>query len=443
MEDVIFQFLEKRYDPQKGILLALSGGPDSLALLYVLLKFREQHPLDLALAHVNHNWRRESSQEAYSLKQLAESLHIPFHLKTLDPESLEGNLESACRQERLLFFEQLCAEHGYQAVLLAHHADDQAETVLKRVFEGASLPYLSGLRPVVKWHSLTIWRPMLPLRKEALRRWLDSHGLVPFEDSTNLDPRYLRGRFRTRILPALSQEFGKEIAPSLEHIGEEAQELRKYLDSIVDPWLQKMVKGPFGIFLDLQETFPSSDFECKYLFRKICEEAGFVLSREQIMLAVQFVQSKAGNRKLRFGTHTLVFDRGCVFIMQKELTDPPPSLPLGVGTQCYGAWMVHVDPQVEQLDSTATNWKTLWNGKGEIVLPEGHYHLGPPQANAGYPGNTPINKWWTNAKVPAFFRTKVPVIWSEEGIRHEFLTGRIKSGSHETDRWIKVTIEAI
>ena len=138
------RFLRAHYSQGRELLLALSGGPDSQALFHLLVEFR--YPF--RVAHVDHAWRPESAKEAKALEELCRQHKIPFHLKTLNPDEMQGNLEDACRQERLSYFQELSTQWNCQAVVLGHHADDQAETVLKRLFEGASLEKLAGIRSV-------------------------------------------------------------------------------------------------------------------------------------------------------------------------------------------------------------------------------------------------------------------------------------------------------
>ena len=129
-------------------------------------------------------------------------LGIPLDTIQLDPQSFqEGNWEEQGRLARLAFFAQLYTDHNCQALLLGHQADDQAEVVLKRVFEGAHLCSLGGTLEEITYQGMKIWRPLLPLRKQSLMEWLQKRGLNFFEDETNTSSLFLRGRMRSSLLP--------------------------------------------------------------------------------------------------------------------------------------------------------------------------------------------------------------------------------------------------
>ena len=292
MKSTLYQFIKQRIDPQKPILVGLSGGPDSIALLYLLLEIQETVDLKIGIAHINHRWRESSSKEACQLEQLAVSLNLPFHLKVLNPELLIGNLEEACRYERLNFFKELSKKEGYQAVLLGHHADDQTETVLKKIFEGCELPSLAGMQNAASYDGLNIWRPLLSIRKNEILSWLDSKNLTFFEDSTNQDERFLRAKFRKTIIPSLSSQFGKEISSCLNRIGSDADELSLYLNDKINDYLSEIVEGPFGLMLDLSKKRPKFQFEFRYLIRQFCEMAQVSLSRALID-AVGYVRKRS------------------------------------------------------------------------------------------------------------------------------------------------------
>ncbi len=153
------KFLETRLLPAKPVLLGYSGGPDSKALLYLLMECRRFFALDLHLVHVDHGWREESGEEALEIQAEADRLGLPLYRKRLEEGDFSpGNLEEQGRNHRLQFFSKLYNELNCQALVLGHHACDQAEVVLKRVFEGASLFHLGGLVSDSQLCGMRIWR---------------------------------------------------------------------------------------------------------------------------------------------------------------------------------------------------------------------------------------------------------------------------------------------
>lgn len=417
-------FMERHWDKHSRLLLAFSGGPDSLALLHLLLEyFRQQHVAPhtcLALAHVDHGWREESRQESAQLSRMAADLGLTFHQKALEPMQSVGNLEEACREERLLFFADLCRRHAYRAVLFGQHGGDQAETVLKRIFEGASLYNLGGIRPITEMHGMILWRPLLQVSKRQLEQWLSMRGLHGLDDYTNRDPRFLRARLRTQLLPELSRMFGKEVSANLAHLGSEAAELHAYLAARMAPVVSKVQCGPFGSWLDFNEEASLLPLEIKYAVRACCEREHVFLSRSHLQCAAELLSARSANKCLTAGERLVHIDRGGLFVLSQSIpASPLDTSPLEEGTHSFGCWTVRVTPMASTAaHAVATNWRHVWLGKGEVVLPLGHYRVGMP------PGTSAMAKWWSNAKVPAFLRNSVPVLYRDDVPVHEFLTGR-------------------
>lgn len=441
LEVILHAFLQKHYDPDHPVLLALSGGPDSLTLLYLLLDYREKFPLNLGIAHIDHNWREESGSEAHQLELLARRFNLPFYLKVIYPKNLSGNLEAASRDERLRFYQELCKLHGFQAVLLAHHADDQAETVLKRVLEGANLSYLSGLQEVSKVEDVTLWRPLLSVPKAEIVEWGENRGLAPFIDSTNYDQRFLRGKMRTKIIPELTSSFGKEISGSLCYLASEAQELRRYFSGKLQPYLDSIQQGPLGSLLDLSENCPPSAFEMKYLLREWLQREGFGLSRTQLNDAYRLITEKKANRRLAAAGRILYIDRGRVFLTDSDdCSSHLSSVPLIHGDTPFGRWAVKVEPINEKKTPLSIGWQSVWKGYAEAYLPAGEYQIGLAKMNYPYPGKSSIGKWWNDHKIPAFLRPQIPVIWKNDEIHHEFLTGSRRDHPIADTKWIHISL---
>lgn len=441
LETKVFSFLQKHLDLNRPVLLGFSGGPDSLALLHLLLEYGKNVHLQLGLAHVDHGWREESAAEAKQLAVLAQNLSIPFHLKTLEVSSLKGNLEAACRFERLAFFDELSKKYDYQAVLLGHHDNDQAETVLKKILEGSSLASLKALLPINHVQDIALWRPMLGSSKKEIADWLQSRSLKGFQDRTNSDPRFLRGNMRVQILPDLNRHFGKQVTSSLCRIAKEASELNDYLETTLQTYLSQIKEGHLGLFLDLSKLTPRSLFEAKYIVRYCCSKRGFSLSYSQVEMAAEFLLAGSANRWLIAGKNRVYLDRKRLFILSPENPFYPEQRhPLNPGSFSFGNWNVDVRVMDEPVPLQASSWKEIWKGQLQVILPQGFYSLGTPELRASYRGHSSLDKWWTNHKIPAFLRQIVPVIWEKNSVKHEFLTGKYHKDQTFSQNCVRLTL---
>jgi tRNA(Ile)-lysidine synthase len=423
LQTIIYQFIDAHVDASRPMMIGLSGGADSLCLLHLLMP-AVKYGLKLHIVHVDHGWRPESGVEAAQLELLAKQLGVPFHGETLNPVEISGNLEAGCRERRLAFFRQVRDKIDAQAVFLAHHADDQAETVLDRLLEGQSLLRLSGIAPVTQLNGLTIWRPLLAVKKEEIRGWLNDRGIIPFEDTTNSDPRYLRARMRTKIIPELSQSFGKQVAEPLCRIAEEVQEMRQWVDQLLaDDW-KCLQQGPFGVWLPFSENAVKNRFQCKALIRKFCERIGVVPTYPIVNEIDRLLADRAANKEVHLGHKVIHVDRGHLFVAE-SLADR--------------RWNLKIEDCSGEGDSrVTTDWRKAWLGNCQVVLPKDDYRLAAPINTVNYPGGSSLSRWWNDGKVPAFLRHAVPVVWSGDRIAHEFLTGR-RTAEGESEGWIRLT----
>jgi tRNA(Ile)-lysidine synthase len=438
----ILRFLREYLYDNKPILLGLSGGTDSLALFYLLLECQKEISFNFGVAHIDHGWRSVSSKEASILKNLVEKHSLPFHLKTLNHTLPNNNLEAKYRVERISFFKELFREHGYQALLLAHQLDDQAETVLKNLFEGSNLIACNGIAERVKMDSLEIWRPLLKISKKQLSAWLSKKGIVPFTDETNTNPKFLRARMRQEIIPHLETLFGKGIIHSLASIGTEAQELKEFMLIHFSEILKAKHSGPMGTYLDLTPHKNLSLYEIKFLIRHVCGLEACFPSKGIVENAAVHLINCSSNKEFVMGEYRIFVDRGLLFVTSSNLfTQISRMTELSKNENLHGAWRVKIEKYMGPQVSLATNWKELWLGKGEVLLPPSDlpYSLGPSQLNESYDSTT-LHKWWNQNKIPTFLRKSIPVIRKGNTIEHEFLTGKAKSASQKNDCMLKITL---
>ena len=184
-------------------LLGLSGGADSVALLMMLLPAVREKKIRLEAVHVNHGLRgAESDEDERFCSTLCKKEGIPLYACRAD---LSGRTdEASAREARYAVFRRYYAETGADALLLAHHADDQAETFLMRLLRGAGPDGLACMKADENAGQMRILRPMLSLRREEIRDALRADGIPWREDASNLDTAYLRNRIRHELIPALT-----------------------------------------------------------------------------------------------------------------------------------------------------------------------------------------------------------------------------------------------
>ncbi len=306
---IVKHFLNVHYIPGRPLLLGFSGGPDSLALLHLLLDCHMD--LDLHVAHVDHGWRSESSEEADRLRKGIELLKLPFYLRQLEDVPMK---ENEARQARLAFFKELYQKLGCQALLLGHHGDDQSETVLKRILEGASLSALKGILPASNLEQMQVWRPLLQTDKASLKAWLKEKGLTPIEDRTNFDPRYLRGKMRTAILPQLEEHFGKEVSSNLRRLGESAQELSDYLSKKLEKYEALIIEDREEKRVDLSGYYPLEPIEIKAFLKKFSEKNKVFLSHVAVQSLYEILEDGTLHRKIGGGGRWVEIRGRCIAI---------------------------------------------------------------------------------------------------------------------------------
>ena len=210
--DFLNHFLEKGYfKDHSRVVLALSGGLDSMFLFHLLSNYQKKLGIELFLAHVNHKQRPESDDEEIELRKLAEQVGVPIYVAHFTGDFSEAN----ARQFRYDFFREVMEKTSSTALVTAHHADDQAETILMRLIRGVRLQHLSAIKERQTFDKGELIRPLLSFYKK------DFTEVEHFEDRTNKENHYFRNRVRNIYLPQLEKEniqlkrafleFGKEV----------------------------------------------------------------------------------------------------------------------------------------------------------------------------------------------------------------------------------------
>ena len=218
------------------VLVAVSGGPDSVTLLHLLYELRDQFALHLEVAHLQHGIRGEEGKEdARFVAALAASLKLPFHLKEIDLPQIKsdagkGNLEALARVERYRFFAEVVKDRGLAKVAIAHTREDQAETVMMWFLRGAGKQGSGGMSPLQQLRlangspdTLTVIRPLLEASKSEILAYLAEKGLAHRIDRSNQDSAFLRNWIRLELMPKIHERVDDGLSSRL---GQQAQLFR-------------------------------------------------------------------------------------------------------------------------------------------------------------------------------------------------------------------------
>ncbi len=218
--------------PGDSVLIAVSGGPDSVALTLCLLSLQQDYDLKLAIAHLNHMLRKDEAErdEAF-VKKLAENLGLEFYKRRSDAalfaEKQGLSIEEAGRKLRYDFFNTISEKHGFQKIATGHTMDDNAELVIMNLLRGAGLKGLSGIPP--KRDNRFI-RPLIQLSKKAILDFLSECGQDYMIDSSNLETLYLRNRIRNTLIPLLQTEYNPSVIQALDRTASIFRQEEDYLE---------------------------------------------------------------------------------------------------------------------------------------------------------------------------------------------------------------------
>lgn len=266
---------------QHCLLVAVSGGPDSVCLLHILVELREELGIRLHIAHLNHQLRgAESEADAQYVSDLAHRLDIPASIEQRDVKAYQAqqhiSLEEAAREVRYTFLAQVAKSIGVNRVAVGHTADDHIETILMHLIRGTGTRGLRGLQPSSRWQSsgssLTIIRPLLPVSRRETADYCHNHQLMPRIDASNLSLSPLRNRIRHQLLPLL-ESYNPRVAEALLRTARIAGDDLAFMDKETTRlWSKIAQKQGNTITLDKEGFLKLPPALKRYLLRRAIED---------------------------------------------------------------------------------------------------------------------------------------------------------------------------
>ena len=238
------------------VLVALSGGPDSVCLLNILFNLKEELNIEIGAAHLNHLLRdKDAFEDEEYVKYLCNDLNIPCFVKRVDinkySKEKKMSSEMAGRDARYNFFDEVVRENGYNKIATAHNANDQAETILFRLMRGSGIEGLCG----IKVRRDKIIRPILCLSRKEVEEYIKLNNLNPRIDKTNFEKIYNRNKIRLDIIPYIKENFNEDIIQTLNRMSVLLQKDNEFIEKSAISFYEKYCIEQSDYFIIKKEMF--------------------------------------------------------------------------------------------------------------------------------------------------------------------------------------------
>jgi tRNA(Ile)-lysidine synthase len=318
--------------PNSTVIVGVSGGPDSLALLHFFYTIQHEWNLKIVAAHVDHMFRgKQSAEDMHFVKHFCDKLGIICEAKQIDVPSFQRqrkiSAQEAARECRYRFFSEVMEKHSASYLALAHHGDDQIETILMRLVRGSSGKGYAGIPFKRPFHCGYIIRPFLSVSREEIETYCREHGLNPRYDASNEKDDYTRNRFRHYVIPFLKKE-NPHVHERFQHYSEMVIEDEKFLEELTNEAMNKvMEKQPGAVTLQIKpfQMMPKPlqrrgiQLILNYLYHGILSS----LSSIHINNVLNFLNNNHPSGRLDFpnGLKIIRSYHLCVFTFQEKKND--------------------------------------------------------------------------------------------------------------------------
>jgi tRNA(Ile)-lysidine synthase len=401
------------------VLVALSGGPDSMALLYLLNALKDRFEIEIAAAHLDHAIRKVSAREREFCRQTCQTLKIQFYSKRVNIPSLARrrglSLEEAGRETRYAYFESLAEKYGYTKIATGHTFDDTIETVLLNIARGCGLDGLVGI-PRIRGR---IIRPLLDLEKKELLKWLVARKIKYVRDRSNRSLIYARNRIRLRMLPEL-EKINPAARRNIARLSEIVSEELEYLSSrTVSAYMDALVESGKGkIALDLGKLVGyDKSLKKKVLneaFKNLSGDTGNLSSRV-ISRALSIAEGESGKKAPLGRGFMIEKSQGRIAIL-KELSRPGRAklripgrteIPLHRG---YIEARIIEKNEIENYDRNNLN---VFLDLGEMKnIAVRFWRKGDKIKPLGMNGHRRLSDIFIDSKIPEYERGRIPLVFS-------------------------------
>ena len=406
--------IEDDFTFHKGdsIVVGCSAGPDSMALVDMLLKIREKYNLSLIVAHVNHNLRKQSVQEEGYLRNYCEKHHIMFEGMIIT-EYGDDNFHNEARNIRYDFFEKIV--HKYQAnyLMTAHHGDDLVETILMRITRGSNLNGYSGFKKIVDMGDYQIVRPLLNYTKQELEEYDKKNHVMYYIDDSNMKDKYTRNRYRKYILPFLKEE-DPNIHLKYLKFSTVLSEANQFIEHERDKALKKVIYKDVLDILAFKELDPFIQKEVLYyMLDEFYQDDLILINDKHIELLLNLIYSNRANAFVNLPNEVIATKTYQELELKKvttEITTYEVELSKYVELPNH-----HVIEQLDELSGTGNDTCRLLSSEISLPLTVRTRRFGDRMAVKGN-GTKKIKDIFIDKKVKLSDRDLWPVVVDAKGV---------------------------
>jgi tRNA(Ile)-lysidine synthase len=420
----------REYDmikPNDTVVAAVSGGPDSMAMLHCLIQIREELGFSIVIAHVNHGVRGKlADRDQNFVKKVAEEVGLPFHTINVNMNDYGKELgissEEAGRILRYGFFRDILKKYGGGKVAVAHNKNDQAETLLFRVMRGTGIDGMRGMSFVVE----DVIRPILNITRNEVEKYVEENSIETVEDHTNLETVYARNKIRLELIPYIEENFNPNIIDGLFRMSLTAGSDTEIIQNVVDEKFDLIVKNNEGnsiIFKGDKFLKESSGIKQRLVREALRIQRGHLhgIEEKHINSAVKlFEENKTGTKINLPGSLVAAVSYGDFIIAAYDKKkNKLPSVILQRGRNNIPEW--GMDIMVETTDTIPAKYNKSTEAFIDFDLIKGDFTLRPRDdgdrfSPFGMDGTKKLKDFLIDRKVPREKRDEIPIITDENGI---------------------------
>lgn len=295
----------KLIDPNDIVVVAVSGGPDSMCLLDNLFYLREQLKIEkIVVAHLNHMIREEAKSETEYVEDYCKRHNIEFYVKYMDilrkAEEQKIGTEEAGRNERYSFFDEVAQKVNANKIAIAHNSNDNAETVLMHLLRGSGVSGLGGIKPYREGKFI---RPLIKCKRNEIEQYCEDNKLYPKYDKSNNDNTYTRNRIRNELIPYIQKEFNPNIIETMDRLSELVLDEEEYMEKTTNKAFEDIVIEEKNTFITIDlKKFNLLEYVIKtrlilYITKKIFGTANGI-EKKHVEDIIKLCGNNIGNKYL-------------------------------------------------------------------------------------------------------------------------------------------------